>query len=136
MRPSLSIGIAVAVSALFFCGCGGKSAENENKKAPEAAMETQIPAEDPGRSIDEAFLTEQAAKRQQLEEMIRSFWNDKKGDPKEVRKLILSRKGEILTTKRNIRNSRLFTNAEKDSLIQPLDDESMKLSKELIAFSE
>lgn len=124
------------VAALYLFGCGGKSEKSGSTSETPATTETRIPAEDPGMSIDAAFLTDQTAKRQQLEETIRSFWNDKKGDPKEVRKLILSRKGEILTTKRNIRNSRMFTNAEKDSLIQPLDDESMKLSKELIAFSE
>ena len=136
MRTSLPIGIAIASAVLILIGCGGKSSEDQTKRESKAATETKTPASDPGRSIDEAFLTEQSEKRMQLEEAIRSFWDAKKGNPKEVRKLILNRKGEILTTKRNIRNSRLFTNAEKDSLINPLDAESMKLSKELIAFSE
>jgi type IV pilus biogenesis protein CpaD/CtpE len=136
MKTSLPIGIVIAASILLLCGCGDKPAVEQNKSTPKATTETQTPASDPGRSIDETFLIEQTGKRQQLEATIRAFWDAKQGDPKEVRRLILNRKGEILTTKRNIRNSMLFTNAEKDSLLKPLDDESMILSKELIAFSE
>jgi hypothetical protein len=109
----------------------------QDSKASESP-ETQNfdPKKDSGRYIDDNFLVEQASKRSQIEKTIAAFWNDKAGDPKVVRKLILNRKGELLTTKRNIRKSLLFSDAQKDSMIAPLDEESMKLSRELVAFSE
>jgi hypothetical protein len=134
MKNLLSWTLVMSVIVLLSSGCGKKAEERADSSSTPSKI--QIPANDPGRNIDENFLVEQTAKKTQLEKTIKSFWNDSNGDSKVVRKMILSRKGELLTTKRNIRKSMLFTDAEKDSLIRPLDQESMGLSTELIAFSE
>ena len=137
MKTPLQIGIALTVTAFLLLGCGGKaSEESKNKPATKTTTEAFSLDQDPGRNINESFLTEQAAKRQELEETILAFWKNKQGNLKDIRKQVLGRKGEILANKRNINQSKLFTTAEKDSLIKPLDEESMKLSRELIAFSE
>jgi hypothetical protein len=136
MKILLPVAVACASIALTLCGCGGKPAEDTKQQSTKSTTKTQTPNSDPGRSIDETFLPTQRTKRMQLEQAIQTFWNDKSGDSKLMRKMILNRKGEILTTKRNIRNSQLFSDAQKDSLIKPLDEESLKLSTELIAFSQ
>ena len=127
---------ACAVIALMLTGCGKKPADTVKQPPTTSKIVEQDPSSDPGRSIDETFLPTQREKQIQLEKTIQAFLNNAGGDSKQLRKLILNRKGEILTTKRNIRNSRLFTEAQKDSLIKPLDEESLKLATDLAAFSQ
>jgi hypothetical protein len=136
IRYALPMVAACAAMSLMLNGCGDKPADATKQNSATSKTIAQAPNSDPGRNIDETFLPTQREKRIQLEQMIQSFWNDKSGDPKTMRKLILSRKGEILTTKRNIRNSQLFTDAQKDSLIKSLDEESLKLATDLSAFSQ
>jgi len=127
---------ACAAISLILSGCGDKPADATKQPLAKSRSNAQVPNSDPGRSIDETFLPTQRDKRIQLEQAIQAFWSDHSGDPKSIRKLILSRKGEILTTKRNIRNSQLFTEAQKDSLVKLLDEESLKLATDLAAFSQ
>jgi hypothetical protein len=136
MRTLLSTVCACAAVSLLLNACGDKPADATKQYPTTSKSTAQIPSSDPGRSIDASFLPMQHAKRAQLEQAIQEFWNEKSGDSKQIRKLILNRKGEILTTKRNIRNSQLFSDAQKDSLIKPLDEESLKLATELSAFSQ
>jgi len=127
---SIAVTLAVTALALILTGCG----KQEGSDAPggNRAARANAPADDPGRSIDENFLVDQAAKRDQLEKTIRSFHTDENADFSLLKRLILNRKGELLSTKRNIRRSVMFTDAEKDSLVAPLDQESLALSTELL----
>jgi hypothetical protein len=124
IRYALPMVAACAAMSLMLNGCGDKPADATKQNSATSKTIAQAPNSDPGRNIDETFLPTQREKRIQLEQMIQSFWNDKSGDPKTMRKLILSRKGEILTTK------------QKDSLIKSLDEESLKLATDLSAFSQ
>ena len=145
MKTPMSLVFACAASALIFDGCGEKPAEEakpQPSSIPSATSNTAprnvtpAPAKDPARNIDGTFFQVQWEKRVELDSSIQSFKDTRRGDPSTLRKKILNRKGEILSLKRNIRNSNLFTDAQKDSLIKPLDEESMSLSTELIAFGQ
>lgn len=53
-------------------------------------------------------------------------------DPEKIRQILLRRKGEILKAQKTIRLSDQITPAQKDSLLQPLERESVRISTQLM----
>lgn len=53
-------------------------------------------------------------------------------DPETIRQILLRRKGEILKAQKTIRQSDQMTPAQKDSLLLPLEQESIRISTRLM----
>lgn len=121
------------ILALFLCGCGKKAEESNVQQAkPQQEMRTA----DPAAFVTVTFHSEQAQKRGTLRRQIDSLTALSVIDRKQVVQLVNRRKGELMSIKKSIRNSTMYNATQRDSLIAPLDDESLELAGDLVAVSK
>jgi len=90
--------------------------------------ETQPPAP-AGLSADDLrnLLDEQRARTAEVNRELAAV-----RDPEMIRQILLRRKGEILKAQKTIRQSDQMTPAQKDSLLLPLEQESIRISTRLM----
>lgn len=101
-------------------------------RAPQQEMRTA----DPAAFVTATFHSEQAQKRGTLRRQIDSLTALSVIDRKHVVQLVNRRKGELMSIKKSIRNSTMYNATQRDSLIAPLDDESLELAGDLVAVSK
>lgn len=101
-------------------------------RAPQQEMRTA----DPAAFVTATFHSEQAQKRGTLRRQIDSLTALSVIDRKQVVQLVNRRKGELMSIKKSIRNSTMYNATQRDSLIAPLDDESLELAGDLVAVSK
>ncbi len=120
------------IGALLIVGCGKKETPQMKTAAPQQEMMTP----DPAAFVDAKFLTEQAAKRDALRHDLDSLRALPVIDRAKISSVINRRKGELMTLKKNLRNSTSLSTAQRDSLIAPLELESIELAGDLIAVAK
>ena len=119
--------------ALFvLLGCGKEEAKQVQTAKPQQEMQKR----DPAAFVDEAFLSKQSVKRVDMRKVIDSLRAGSVIDRKKIAALINHRKGELMALKKNLRNSTTLTPAQRDSLIAPLEVESIELADDLIAVAK
>ncbi|MCB9365947.1 MAG: hypothetical protein H6508_01990 [Calditrichaeota bacterium] len=115
------------IGMLLTWGCG----KNDHSAKKTAAQEK--PASDPAAFVTHSFLNEQTAKREDLRRQLDSLQAAPVVNRKQVTLLINRRKGELMSLKKNLRNSSVLSPSQMDSLIAPLEEESIELAGDLIA---
>lgn len=100
----------------------------QSESITETSQET-APPPPTGLSADDlrSLLDEQRARTEETNREIAATH-----DPAAVRQILLRRKGEILKAQKTIRLSDQMTPAQKDSLLQPLEQESIRISTQLM----
>lgn len=98
----------------------------ETKSLAEPSAPEPLPS---GLSADDLqnLLMEQRARLEQTNRELAAA-----RDPQAVREILLRRKGEILKVQKTIRQSDQMTPAQKDSLLLPLEQESVRISTRLM----
>ncbi len=120
--------IPLLVGTLLALGCGKTDApQTQTKPQPERQVS------DPAAFVTESFLAEQQSKRVELRRKLDSLHALPMVERKEITSLINRRKGELMSLKKNLRNSTVLSQAQRDSLISPLEEESIELAGDLIA---
>ena len=141
-KPAL---FALVVLLVTVSGCKRAERQNPAARASEkiatkatSSQETAIPQTAPGGpSADELrqMVGDQQARSAEVQKQIAALGDAAKRNPEQLRRILLRRKGEILTAQKKIRLSDQLTPAQKDSLLQPLEAESINISKQMLAVS-
>ncbi|NUO17838.1 hypothetical protein HUU59_00095 [bacterium] len=121
----------VLVLALMI-GCG----KEEVKKAQTSAPPQEMRKSDPAAFVTQSFLSDQAAKRLDVRKQLDSLRALHVIDRDKISAVINRRKGELMVLKKNLRNSTVYSTAQRDSLIAPLEEESIELAGDLIAVAK
>lgn len=113
-------------------GCGKEEVKQVNTAKPQQEMRVR----DAAAFVDANFLTDQAEKRYAVRKEIDSLTANAVIDRKRVSAVINRRNGELMALKKNLRASTSLTTAQRDSLIAPLEEESIELATDLIAVAK
>lgn len=117
---------------LLLQGCGKEELkQTQSSKAPQ-----EMQRRDPASFVDANFLAEQSMKREMLRKELDSLQSASVIDRKRISSIINHRKGELMALKKNLRSSTELTPAQRDSLIAPLESESIELATELVAVAK
>jgi hypothetical protein len=125
-------------ATLLAAGC--RRAEKPSAK-PQAGRVPTDSLRPPTRSVpavnpfDESFLREQQARAEAVRSEYEQLRRAGGRDMNRARQVLLKRKGEILVAQKAIRSSELLSASERDSLLKPLQAESIELSERLVAVS-
>ncbi len=117
---------------VILIGCS----KEEVKKTQTATPPQEMQKRDPASFVDANFLGKQSVKRDEVRHELDSLRSASVIDRKRIAVLINHRKGELMALKKNLRGSTQLTPAERDSLIAPLDEESLELTNDLIAVAK
>jgi len=117
---------------ILLVGCG----KEEVKKAQTSTPPQEMQKRDPASFVDSNFLGKQALKRDEVRHELDSLRSASVIDRKRIGVLINHRKGELMALKKNLRGSTQLTETERDSLIAPLEAESIELANDLIAVAK
>lgn len=120
--------VPLIITFLFLLGCG-----KERGETPATTTQKTLTKADPAAFVDAEFLSEQKTKRDLLRKEIDSLLASSVTDRRSISEIINHRKGELMALKKNLRNSTVLTPAQRDSLIAPLEAESIELATDLIA---
>lgn len=121
--------VPLVLLIVVLAGCSKEEPKQVQSAKPSQEMRTA----DPAAFVDAEFLTEQQVKRDALRKQIDSLLAKSVINRKELSNLINHRKGELMALKKNLRNSTVLTPVQRDSLIAPLEAESIELATDLIA---
>lgn len=121
--------VPLVLLIVVLAGCSKEEPKQVQSAKPNQEMRTT----DPAAFVNAGFLGEQQAKREALRKQIDSLRAMAVIDRKALSNLINQRKGELMTLKKNLRNSTVLTPVQRDSLIAPLEAESIELVTDLIA---
>lgn len=122
---------ALVLLALAIAGCGKAEAPQTKSTAKQELRVT-----DPAAFVNDGFLDEQFEKRAHLRKRLDSLRALPVIDRMQITSLVNRRKGELISLKKNLRNSTSLTPAQRDSLIAPLESESIELAGDLIAVAQ
>ncbi|MBL0062640.1 MAG: hypothetical protein IPP40_14425 [bacterium] len=124
--------VPLVLGVMLLIGCG----KEEVKKAQTTAPPQEMQKRDPASFVDANFLGKQAVKRDEVRQVLDSLRGASVIDRKSIAVLINHRKGELMALKKNLRGSTQLTETERDSLIAPLEAESIELTHDLIAVAK
>lgn len=124
--------VPLVLLIVVLAGCS----KEEPKKVQSAKPNQEMHTTDPAAFVNAGFLGEQQAKRDALRKQIDSLLAKPVINRNVLSDLINHRKGELMALKKNLRNSTRFTPVERDSLIAPLEAESIELVTDLIAVAK
>ena len=124
--------VTIVTGMILLLGCG----KEEVKKVQTSAPPQEMQKRDPASFVDANFLSKQAVKRDEVRHELDSLRSASVIDRKRIGVLINHRKGELMALKKNLRGSMQLTEAERDSLIAPLEAESIELAHDLIAVAK
>lgn len=124
--------VPLVLALVIIAGCGKDRAQ----QAPVATPPKTLSKADPAAFVDAEFLTEQKTKRDALRKQIDSLLATSVTDRRDISAIINHRKGELMALKKNLRNSTVLTPTQRDSLIAPLEAESIELATDLIAVAK
>ena len=124
----------VPLVLIFFvvAGCGKEEVKHIQTASPQQEMQKR----DPASFVDADFLGKQATKREAVRRELDSLRALDVIDRNMISSVINRRKGELMTLKKNVRNSTTYSPAQRDSLIAPLEEESLELAGDLIAVAK
>ncbi|MBK6766443.1 MAG: hypothetical protein IPG71_09025 [bacterium] len=125
--------VPLLLTVLFVVSCGKDRAQQPATTAPQ---QKSLAKADPAAFVDAEFLSEQLVKRSALRRQIDSLLASSVTDRRDISNIINHRKGELMALKKNLRNSTTLTRAQRDSLIAPLEAESIELATDLIAVAK
>ena len=120
------------VFVILLIGCGKEEVKQAQTSKPPQEMQKR----DPAAFVDAEFLDEQLVKRNALRKELDSLRNAHVIDRKKISNIINHRKGELMALKKNLRSSTELSPAERDSLIAPLEAESIELANDLVAVAK
>ena len=120
------------VFVIVLIGCGKDEVKQSQTSKPPQEMQKR----DPAAFVDAEFLDEQLVKRNALRKELDSLRNAHVIDRKMISNIINHRKGELMALKKNLRSSTELSPAERDSLIAPLEAESIELANDLVAVAK
>jgi len=124
--------VPLVLGVILMIGCG----KDEVKKSQTSTPPQEMQKRDPAAFVDANFLSKQAVKRDEVRHELDSLRSASVIDRKQIGVLINHRKGELMALKKNLRGSTQLTEAERDSLIAPLEAESIELANDLIAVAK
>ncbi|MBU0508137.1 hypothetical protein KKH27_04790 [bacterium] len=105
------------------------------KPAPRPEMKAEPVLPQSHASADELrnLVADQRKRAEETRREIAALGDQSVRDPEDVRRILLRRKGEILKAQKQVRLSDQLTPAQKDSLLKPLEQESIQISTQLLS---
>ncbi|MFZ5434544.1 MAG: hypothetical protein ACOZB3_12320 [Calditrichota bacterium] len=145
----LTVQLRIIIAAILLTGLLGmscksadqtKSTDKATTQSKSQAVKEEIPPPIPkpaSPTADELrqYVLDQQRRAVEIKKEIAALGSPMERNPEDVRKLLLKRKGELLVALKRIRNSDQLTPSQKDSLMKPLETESMDISTQMLAVS-
>lgn len=124
----------IILSVCFSIGCGKRETKSPAvAEKKEAAVPETTPK--PVHEIDKSYIEDQLSHSKDFWKAVDELKRAVPVDTAELRSVLLKRKGELLVTRKNVLRATNLTLTEKDSILKPIDKESVDISQALVAWS-
>jgi hypothetical protein len=127
--------ILIASTLLVLAVSCGQRKSAQKVDATVSDSSNTVPAPHRG-GVDASFLDGQMKRGDEVQIQLDKLRQAQPRDNKQIRELIVKRKGEILNAKKMIRESTGLTDSQKELMLSKLDEEAIDLAQELVAVSQ